>query len=105
MQNIPEKIRRMIAIGGAMHSISEHYPKLYEGKIPLRVKMLETVTSDLPFFMMDDPANIAIGGNEYWVRVNCHGAVSAVFEDGSELGLKPAEFEVVEWHDFKQEVK
>jgi hypothetical protein len=102
MQEIPEKIRRIIAIGGAMHSISEHYPKRYKGKIPLKVKMLETVTSDLPFFIMEnnDPANICIKGNEYWVRVNCHGAVSAVFEDQSELGLKPSEFEVIEWHEF-----
>lgn len=32
------------------------------------------------------------------VRANSHGAISACFEDGSSLGLKPEEFVVTQFH-------
>ncbi len=99
---IPKIIQNRIAIGGAMIQRSEHYPTKYNGKVPLKVKMLETVTTDLPLIVlqMQDNENIpmAISGNEYYVNVNSHGAVSAIFEDGQLLGLKSNEFEVVEFH-------
>ena len=101
MNVIPEVIRRKIATGGAMHHLSEHYPERYKGKIPLKVKMLDTVSSDLPVFLMqeDEQFPLAIKENEYYVSVNCHGAVTAIFDDGRVLGLKPDEFEVIEFHD------
>lgn len=82
---------------------SDGYPKRYNRKVPKKVKMLQTVTTDLPLFILEmkegETVPMAIGGNEYYVNVNCHGAVSAIFDDGQMLGLKPAEFEVIEFHE------
>lgn len=41
---------------------------------------------------------LCIQGNEYYVWVNSYGAVSAILPNGEQLGLKPDEFEVIEWH-------
>jgi hypothetical protein len=57
--------------------------------------MAKTVTSDYPF----DAARIrAKMDQEYEVWVNAHGAVAAILPSGELLGLKPYEFEVIEWH-------
>lgn len=40
----------------------------------------------------------AIAGEIYFAWTNAHGALSAVLPGGN-LGLKPDEFEVVEWAD------
>lgn len=103
MERVSAIVKNRMAIGGAMIQQSEIYPKRYNGKVPKKVKMLETVTTDLPLaFLMSEPNEtlpMAVGGNEYYVNVNCNGAVSAIFEDGQMLGLKPAEFEVIEFHE------
>ena len=33
------------------------------------------------------------------VHVNSHGAISARLSNGKNLGLKPYEFEIIEWHE------
>jgi len=74
------------------------YPKQWEGKVPLKVRMLKTVTSDLPMIFPDSADMITVAKNEYYVYVNSYGAISAFLPNGKQLGLKPDEFEVIEFH-------
>jgi hypothetical protein len=74
------------------------YPERWQRKVPLKVKMNYTVVPDLPFLMPTADGTICIGGNEYYVWVNSYGAVSAILPNGERLGLKPDEFEVIEFH-------
>jgi hypothetical protein len=78
----------------ALESKSEHYPAEYLGRVPKRVRMLRTVRSEWPF----SAHRGAYKGDEYDADVNRHGAVSVYVEDGGLLGVKPGEFEVIEWH-------
>jgi hypothetical protein len=81
----------------ALAQQSDLYPSHYAGRVPLRVRVLKDVTSDFPIML----PLLARRNGIYDVWVNSHGAVSAfVPVDGglTLLGLKPAEFEVVEWH-------
>ncbi len=99
--SIPLIIQEQIAKGGALKEINlVHYPKRYNLRVPLKVKMKETVMSELLFFLIASEEDVlaAIGGNEYYVSVNSLGAVSAIFDNGTCLGLKPDEFEVIEFH-------
>lgn len=73
---------------------SDAYPVAWENQVPRKVRLTEFVKSDLPFppfFSLD-------AGTEAYVVVNSHGAVSAIMPDDQTLGLKPDEFEVLEWH-------
>jgi hypothetical protein len=82
----------------ALKSQSDGYPASWYGKVPKRVKMAKTVTSDLPF----GPRHRAEIGKEYDCWVNSHGAVAAILISGDRsdlLGVKLYEFEVIEWHD------
>lgn len=74
------------------------YPNKWNDRVPLKVKMKETVTSDMVMFFPHDSEMIAIGGNEYYCWVNSYGALSAILPHGERLGLKPDEFEVIEFH-------
>jgi hypothetical protein len=80
----------------ALFDQSEHYPQRYEGQVPLKVKMVSTVTEDLPW-RSEKPIR-CYDRSEYYVRVNKYGAVTALLQNGNRLGLKPGEFMVVEWH-------
>lgn len=78
---------------------SKHYPKHWEGNVPTRVRMAMTVRPD-PLVLAINPEKenkVCEEGREYEVTVNSHGAVSAIFPNGSTLGLKPNEFEVIAW--------
>lgn len=75
------------------------YPAYFNGKTPLKVRMNTTVTSDLPMFFPDAADLLCVQGNEYHCWVNSYGAVSAILPNGKQLGLKPGEFEVIEWHE------
>lgn len=77
---------------------SEHYPAAWHGKVPKRVLMAKTVRPDFPANLTWPSDSCCDEGQEYEVLVNSHGAVSARLENGKNLGLKPYEFEVVEWH-------
>lgn len=70
------------------------YPKKWNDKVPLKVKLTKHVVSDLPFSKL-----AAYSGQTYNVWVNSHGAVSAIMAGDELLGLKPDEFEVTEWHE------
>lgn len=77
------------------------YPANYRGKVPLKVKLVKTVQPDLMELkdilgIKDD--TVALKDGEYYVWVNSYGAVSAILPNGSDLGLLPSEFDVVQWH-------
>jgi hypothetical protein len=92
MKDSPEQRAKLSA---ALKDKSPDYPKAWKGKVPLKVTMLLTVKSDLPFL-----TNIrALKDQTYFVSVNRNGAVTALFDNGDELGIRPAEFEIVAWHE------
>lgn len=78
---------------------SDSYPSSWNGKIPSRVRMNKNVRSDLPDF--DEARVCCADGQEYDAWVNSHGALCAIFDDGTMLGLKPDEFTVVAWHNLR----
>lgn len=81
----------------ALKDRSANYPEIWNNKVPLKVKMLDTVKPDIPI-LFGHSENEALKGMYYCVWVNTHGAVSAILPNLSQLGLKPHEFEVIEWH-------
>lgn len=77
------------------------YP--FGDRVPKTVRLTQTVTTDpIPetaiFVSHPHPPMIAINSTTYPAWTNSYGAACAVFPDGKRLGLKPDEFEVVEWH-------
>ena len=79
----------------ALKDQSEIYPPNFRGRVPLKVKMACNVRGNLHFC---PPGTIARVEETYEVWVNRNGAVAAILPNGLQLGLKPAEFDVVEWH-------
>jgi len=71
------------------------YPERWNNKVPLKIRMLKTVTSDMPMFFPDAADLITVTQNEYYCYVNRYGALSAILHNGKQLGLKPDEFEVI----------
>lgn len=83
-----------IALESRRDDLLKTAAQVWGGKIPKRVCMLKTVRSDSSFL---SGSNLVCHEEEtYEVEVNPHGAVSAILGD-RRLGLKPAEFSVVEW--------
>lgn len=85
----------------ALHLISNMkglfaYPSHWKSKVPLKVKMNKTVGPDMPFLFPSKEK--CIEGNEYYCTVNSYGALCAILPDGEKLGLKPGEFDVIEFH-------
>lgn len=74
---------------------SSAYPARFEGKVPLKIRMNKTVNSSFVFL---EKKLKAFYSQEYYCHVNSFGAVSAILEDGEKLGVKPDEFQVIEWH-------
>lgn len=64
-------------------------------RVPRRVRMLTTVRSDIPC----ERGIIAYACCDYDVSVNPMGAVSVVLDGNIKLGLRPGEYEVIEWGD------
>lgn len=58
----------------------------------MRIRMLQTVRSDIPF----NPCPPAFQGQVYTATENPYGAVAAILRDGRLLGVKPHEYEIVE---------
>ncbi|MFG0849649.1 hypothetical protein ACF8R4_08005 [Pseudomonas sp. FYR_2] len=89
----------------AIHKRSSSYP--FGERVPRTVRMLKTVTADpmpgigLAYIKGDPP--LAKSGQTYPVWTNSYGAVTAVMEDGTRLGLRPEEFEVDSWHHLAAE--
>ena len=85
--------------GPALREKSKHYPARFKGRTPKTVRMLQTVTPDGPCALADPSCAgmRAEAGREYDAHTNTHGAVCAHLPGGKQIGLKPAEFEIVEW--------
>ena len=62
--------------------------------VPSRVRVLCTVTSDLPGFIGE---RTRVVPGDYECHSNCNGAVSVKSNVGSMLGLRLDEFEVLAW--------
>lgn len=75
------------------------YPSHWNHKVPLKVRMTQTVTSDMPMLLGPKDCLICVQGNEYYAWVNSYGGLSAILPNGEQLGLKPDEFEITEWHN------
>lgn len=83
---------------------SKHWPERYGARIPMRIKMSITVRPD-PWCVVVDPkyrGMVLANEGEYFCTVNSHGAVCGICDDGRQLGVKPDEFEVIEWLDVHQ---
>lgn len=71
------------------------YPAHWEGKVPRMVRMLRPVSPCI--VRQGAPKGVEIG-EEFEAMVNSYGAVSALLPGGFRLGLRPGEFEVIEFH-------
>lgn len=85
----------------ALHTRGKGYP--FGDRVPRRIRMRKTVAGDpmpiLGFALANGRApQVAVNGMELDAWTNSWGAVCAVFPDGEKLGVKPDEFEVIEWH-------
>lgn len=74
------------------------YPEHFKNKVPLKVRMNTTVKPDM-FFRKEQVGMRAVYSNEYYAWVNSYGALSAIMPNGEKLGLKPGEFQVIEFHE------
>jgi hypothetical protein len=91
--DVPQELR-----GEAMTHQSRLYPRHWNGQVPTRVRMKITVHPDPWAILNPEEARIVCeSGKEYEVSCNSHGAVTAIFQNGTSLGLKPHEFEIVAW--------
>jgi len=77
------------------------YASKYKGRVPLKIKCLKTVVSDLWFLSDSNKNTICEAPKEYYVWVNSYGAISAILPNGKLLGLKQDEYEITEWHENK----
>lgn len=75
------------------------YPASWGDKVPLKVRMKETVTPDSVITFEPTEGSICVQGNEYYVWVNSYGVVCAILENEEYLNLKHDKFEVTEWHN------
>lgn len=82
----------------ALKFLSDDYPKRFDRRVPKVIRMKRTVCSDLPW-LMECKNVIAEIAMLYPAWTNSHGAVAAVLDNGTRLGVKPDEFEVVEFWD------
>jgi hypothetical protein len=84
----------------ALHARHIHKGYPFGDKVPKTVRLKQTVTTDViaGAFFLSNPPLVAVNSATYPAWTNSYGAVCAVFPDGDMLGLKPDEFEVVEWH-------
>lgn len=77
------------------------YPANFRGRVPLKVKVTKTVRPVMPglapIFGIKK-GTFCLKDHIYVVWVNSYGAVSAILENGEQLGLLPSEFDVIEWH-------
>lgn len=97
--DIPQIVLDRINAGGAIKDgIKPGYHSYFNRRIPRKVRMNTTVKSDMPPPISDN-YKPCVWSCEYYVQVNSYGAVAAIHEDGSLLGLKPGEFKIIEWHD------
>ena len=75
---------------------SRMYPAEFKGRVPWRIRMLQTVTAELGF-LEPDQCGFLSRGHCYTTWTNSHGAVCAYTATGDQMGVKPDEFEVILW--------
>ncbi len=86
----------------ALHEQSGIYPKGWGKKVPKSVRMKRTVCPDFPLSAFpENKGMVACQEEEYPCWTNSHGAVAVVFPDGRKLGVRPDEFEIIEWYEEK----
>lgn len=94
----------MIDYGPAMRKRCHDKGYPFGERVPKRVRMMQTVTSDfLPgttISVADGDPLVAVNRQSFDAWTNSYGAVAVHMPDGRKLGVKPGEFEVVEWHTF-----
>ncbi len=92
----------------ALRFRSGHYPDRFNGRVPSAVRTLRRVGPEGMICMtMSRRKVLALNipaGEVVPVWVNSHGAVAAILPGVGELGLRPDEFDVVDWHDLAPEV-
>ncbi len=85
----------------ALKTQSKHYPERFKGRVPMRIRMLMNVRPD-PWCgaigQSGGPGTILRYDETYECWTNSHGAVAGICANGFALGVKPDEFEVVEWY-------
>lgn len=74
------------------------YPAHYKGRVPLIVQTTCRVQSNGIVALAHGRVLSVAEGSEHYCFVNSFGAVSAIVEEGQQLGLIPSEFFVVQWH-------
>lgn len=81
---------------------SKGYPANYRGRVPRKIKMAKTLYPDeVCGISLGKPGTMLELDQVYDCWVNSHGAVSGYCDNGEKLGVKPGEFDVVEWHETK----
>jgi hypothetical protein len=83
---------------------SDSYPANYRGRVPKKIKMAKTLYPDeIAGFKLGKPGTMLELNMVYDCWVNSHGAVAGYCDNGEKLGVKPGEFDVVEWHETKHQ--
>lgn len=100
---------------GALTKQTENYPKRFAGRVPWKVRVLKGVHSfqglpvEIVMELTDGKPKACAPGDVFFANTNQNGAVSAIIPGTIYkfnpllcdcLGLKPDEFEVVEWMEF-----
>ena len=81
---------------------SKLYPANYRGRVPRKIKMAKTLYPDeIEGISLGKPGTMLELNMVYECWVNSHGAVAGYCDNGEKLGVKPGEFDVVEWHETK----
>jgi len=78
----------------ALRERGQGYP--WGNRVPRRIRLL-TGVRPVALVAQQSP-EIARAGQIYDAYCNRYGAVSAILADGSLLGVKPGEFEIIAWH-------
>lgn len=81
----------------ALHFISDGYPPNFRGRVPRKIRMAKTVRPD---WQMAHQSGVVLEmDREYYAWTNSNGAVCGICDNGKRLGVKPFEYDVIEWHN------
>lgn len=90
------------AASPALTHQSKGYPANYRGRVPKKIRMAKTLYPDeVCGISLGKPGTMLELDQVYFCWVNSHGAVAGWCDNGEKLGVKPGEFDVVEWYDAK----
>ena len=90
------------AASPALTHQSKGYPANYRGRVPKKIRMAKTLyPDDVCGISLGKPGTMLELDQVYFCWVNSNGAVAGWCDNGEKLGVKPGEFDVVEWYDAK----